>query len=111
MLRGAACRSGVTARRRRWSTARVSRATAKVARGSPRGVQQHAAREFHLVLTALAAGVNYRKFFNGQRSVHVFAGTVGELLGAISVALSEQGISVNGPAELLYADGRHSAGN
>jgi len=37
VLRGAACRSGVTARRRRWSTARVSRATAKVARGSPRG--------------------------------------------------------------------------
>jgi hypothetical protein len=80
------------------------------ARGSPRGVQQHAAREFHLVLTALAAGVNYRKFFNGQRSVHVFAGTVGELLGAISVALSEQGISVNGPAELLYAD-RRSGGD
>ena len=68
------------------------------------------AREFHLLLTAMAGGADYQKFFHGQRSVSVFAGSVGELLEEISGALTHQGVSMGGPAELLYAD-RRAGGN
>lgn len=70
---------------------------------------QHA-REFHLLLTAMAGGSDYHKLFHGQRSVSVFAGSVGELLEEISGALFQQGISMDGPAELLFAD-RRAGGN
>jgi hypothetical protein len=74
---------------------------------SPRGLEHYQpAREFHLLLTAMAGGVDYQKFFHGQRSVSVFAGSVGELLQEISGALAQQGISMTGRAELLYADRR-----